>query len=56
MATDEDQPAERLRRQQDVLAEFGLHAFRSRDLDELLGPPIRVAVSQFLFSVLAAVL
>jgi two-component sensor histidine kinase len=36
MATDEDQTAERLRRQQDVLAEFGLHAFRSRDLDELL--------------------
>jgi two-component sensor histidine kinase len=36
MGKSEDQPAERLRRQQDVLAEFGLNAFRTRDLDQLL--------------------
>ena len=31
-----DTPAERLRRQQQSLAEFGLLAFRSNDLDEIL--------------------
>lgn len=36
MQDDTGAPAERLRRQQKALAEFGLHAFGSRDLDDLL--------------------
>ena len=36
MKTDEHQTAERLRRQQDLLAEFGSKALYSRDLDDLL--------------------
>ena len=36
MKTTEADVAERLRRQQEALAEFGLRAFRARDLDELL--------------------
>ena len=36
MQDDADTTADRLRRQQRALAEFGLHAFRSRDLDEIL--------------------
>jgi hypothetical protein len=36
MQNDENTTAERLRRQGSTLAEFGLHAFRADDLDQLL--------------------
>lgn len=36
MRNDEEAAADRLRRQQKALADFGLHAFRSTDLDEIL--------------------